>query len=190
MKEHYLYRHIRLDKNEPFYIGIGTVHSKHFLPRSRYERAFSKLKRNPIWKNIVNLNLDYEVEILLESNNYDFIKNKEIEFIKLYGRINNKTGCLSNITDGGEGLLGTTHNKGRIFTEETRKKLSLAHKGKTNFYRKLQMISVNQFDLEGNFIKKHESILSTKIYGFDTKSVSKCCKNLTKSHKGYIFKYV
>jgi hypothetical protein len=21
---HYLYRHIRLDKNEPFYIGIGT----------------------------------------------------------------------------------------------------------------------------------------------------------------------
>lgn len=25
MEKHYLYRHIRLDKNEPFYIGIGTV---------------------------------------------------------------------------------------------------------------------------------------------------------------------
>lgn len=24
MGKHYLYRHIRLDKNEPFYIGIGT----------------------------------------------------------------------------------------------------------------------------------------------------------------------
>jgi hypothetical protein len=25
MKKYYLYRHIRLDKNEPFYIGIGKV---------------------------------------------------------------------------------------------------------------------------------------------------------------------
>ena len=25
---HYLYRHIRVDKNEPFYIGIGTKNKK------------------------------------------------------------------------------------------------------------------------------------------------------------------
>ena len=26
--KHYLYRHIRLDTNQPFYIGIGTIRDK------------------------------------------------------------------------------------------------------------------------------------------------------------------
>ena len=33
-----LYRHIRLDKNEPFYIGIGNI-----------KRAYNKSERNDIW---------------------------------------------------------------------------------------------------------------------------------------------
>lgn len=33
--KHYLYRHIRLDKNEPFYIGIGTK----IVKTSEYRRA-------------------------------------------------------------------------------------------------------------------------------------------------------
>lgn len=40
--KYYLYRHIRLDKNEPFYIGIGTK-NKHKYP---YFRAKSKAERN------------------------------------------------------------------------------------------------------------------------------------------------
>ena len=73
---HYLYRHIRLDKNEPFYIGVGTKGDyKHTKTISEYKRAYSKGKRNTFWNNIVN-KTGYEVEILLESDDYEFIKQK------------------------------------------------------------------------------------------------------------------
>ncbi len=103
--KYYLYRHTRLDKNEPFYVGIGTVeelHKESHFYRSYYKRAFNKNNRSNLWKNIIN-KTDYEVEILLESDDYEFIKQKEIEFIALYGRRDLKEGCLVNLTDGGEG---------------------------------------------------------------------------------------
>ncbi len=34
---HYLYRHIRPDKQVPFYVGIGT--KKYFAPCNEYARA-------------------------------------------------------------------------------------------------------------------------------------------------------
>ena len=45
-----------------------------------------------------------------------FIKDKEKEFIALYGRKNNNTGILANMTEGGDGTLGA------VYTEERRKK--------------------------------------------------------------------
>lgn len=102
--KYYLYRHIRLDKNELFYIGIGTKGTKFCYYKTEYSRAFNTNKRNKVWKYIFN-KAEIEVEILLESNDYDFIKKKEIEFIKLYGRINLGTGSLTNLTDGGDGSL-------------------------------------------------------------------------------------
>lgn len=123
--EHYLYRHIRKDKDEPFYIGVGTKGKKHYNSLwMKYRRANSKNRRNPIWNKIVKKS-EYIVEILLESDNYDFILQKEIEFIKLYGRIDLGTGILSNLTDGGEGVIG------RIYvppTVETRQKMSASQK--------------------------------------------------------------
>ena len=93
----YLYRHIRLDKNEPFYIGIGSD--------ANYKRANSQFGRNKYWHNIV-AKTDYEVEILLDNITWDYALNKEIEFIELYGRRING-GILSNITKGGDGVLGS-----------------------------------------------------------------------------------
>lgn len=39
----YLYRHIRLDKNQPFYIGISNVDDD-------YKRAYKRSCRNKYWK--------------------------------------------------------------------------------------------------------------------------------------------
>ncbi len=122
INKYYLYRHIRLDKNEPFYIGVGTK-CKQDLVYNTYRRAFTKGGRKRLWKSIIN-KISYEVEIIIESNDYEFILEKEIEFIKLYGRIDKKTGILANHTDGGEGV------KNRIVSEETRLKISKSHKGK------------------------------------------------------------
>jgi hypothetical protein len=127
----YLYRHIRLDKNEPFYIGIGT--SKY------YSRAYRK-NRNNLWHKITD-KTNYETEILLDNLTWDDACEKEKEFIKLYGRINLNNGILANLTDGGEGALNfvisdehrkivAEANRKRIFTEKDRKNISLRHKGR------------------------------------------------------------
>ena len=92
----YIYRHIRLDKNEPFYIGISKKDDG-------YRRAFTKKNRNLIWNSIVN-RIDYYVEILFEHDDLALILDKEIEFITIYGRIDLGTGTLSNLTDGGIGV--------------------------------------------------------------------------------------
>lgn len=127
----YLYRHIRLDNNVPFYIGIGVD--------KNYNRANSKKSRNSHWNSIVD-KTEYEVEILFEHDDYDFIKEKEVEFISLYGRKDLGAGTLCNKTDGGDGCLGLIHseearlkmsipNRGKVISEEHKRKISEFHKG-------------------------------------------------------------
>jgi hypothetical protein len=105
-----VYRHIRLDKNEPFYIGIGSM-----------KRAYSKQGRNVIWKNIVK-KTDYRVDILFEDLTREEACEKEIEFIKLYGRKDLGTGTLSNRTDGGEGT-GNHSDETKLKIVKSRMKL-------------------------------------------------------------------
>ena len=120
---YYVYRHIRLDKNTPFYIGKGTTHKTRKDFNNYYHRAFSKYNRNNIWKRIT-AKTDYTVEIIFESESEKEVFEKEKEFIKLYGRIDNKTGILSNLTDGGDG------DSGKIVSKETRERISKANKGR------------------------------------------------------------
>jgi len=128
----YLYRHIRLDKNQPFYIGIGSS--------EYYNRAYRHKQRSDLWKRIAS-KAGYRVEILLDDLTWNEVCEKEKEFIKLYGRIDLKTGCLANMTDGGDGainvIISKEHrekvaeaNRKRIFTEEDRKNISIRHTGR------------------------------------------------------------
>lgn len=126
-----VYRHIRLDKNEPFYIGIGLSE----------KRAYEKIKRNQFWHNIVT-KTDYEVEILFNDISWEFAKNKEKEFINLYGRCDLNKGTLCNLTDGGDGTMNRKHTqetklkmsksrKGKLKSTEWKNKISESHKGMT-----------------------------------------------------------
>lgn len=155
----YLYRHIRPDYNEVFYVGIG-----------KDKRAWDKRSRTKFWNSIVDKNNgNYKIEIILEDLTEDEANEKEIEFIALYGRRVNNTGTLVNIQAGGkdhsgykmtkeqkirlsEILKGNTRasgkwskerslqasisrkgrlgpNKGRILSEEVKKRMSEGHKG-------------------------------------------------------------
>jgi hypothetical protein len=95
-----LYRHIRLDKNEVFYIGIS----------SNKKRPFSRFSRNKYWNNIIKIT-DWKVEIVIDNLSRKEIEEKEIEFIKLYGRKDLGLGTLCNLTDGGTGGLGLKHTE-------------------------------------------------------------------------------
>ena len=106
-----LYRHTRLDKNEPFYIGIGDNET----------RAYNKVNRTKHWKSVAKKG--YEVEVLLEDLTWEQACEKEKEFIALYGRKDLGTGTLVNLTDGGEGTFGYKH------TEEVKQKLRDLYSG-------------------------------------------------------------
>ena len=201
----YLYRHIRLDKNEPFYIGIG----------SDPKRAYSNINRNKYWKNIVN-NFGYEVDIVLDDLSWGSACEKEKEFIKLYGRFQ-FGGLLCNMTDGGEGGFGVivseeTKEKKRIISKrinispETREKMAAKLRGrplpewqknilskaaknrkrKTNWCNK----AILQYDLNGKFVKEHESItIAANELGANRSNISAALNGRRNKCKGFKFKY-
>lgn len=94
----YVYKHIRMDKNEVFYIGIGT--DKYFF------RPKDKKRRNNHWKNITSIS-EWIYEIVFMDDDLKLVKEKEKDLIKLYGR-SIDGGTLCNMTMGGEGTIGLT----------------------------------------------------------------------------------
>ena len=125
MKQYYVYQHIREDKNEIFYIGIGTK-SKQDLKYNTYRRASCIHKDNNIWLKIV-AKTNWKFEILFESNDRKEVEQMEIDLIAKYGRKCDKTGQLCNLTLGGESNLGYKH------TEEAIKKISEKAKRKRGY---------------------------------------------------------
>jgi hypothetical protein len=113
-----VYRHIREDTNEVFYIGIGKTD----------KRAYNKFHHRSIfWKNIAKNG--FKVDIIFDDLTWSEACEKEKEFILIYGRRDLGLGSLVNMTDGGDGGFGV------IVKDETKEKirqyqLSLNKKGK------------------------------------------------------------
>lgn len=105
-----VYQHIRKDNNQIFYIGIGINKS----------RAYEKKSRNYLWHNFVEKH-GYYIELIHQNVDEDFAIQKEIELIAQYGRLDNNTGTLTNMTDGG--YL-------RNISDATRAKISATLKGR------------------------------------------------------------
>lgn len=117
-----VYKHTRLDTNKVFYIGIGK----------NISRAYNKNHRTIWWKKVIN-KTPYVVDILFDNISYQEAIEIEKYLIKYYGRKDLGLGELVNMTDGGEGTENPTphhieaiikSNKNRIYSEETRKKIS------------------------------------------------------------------
>ena len=102
-----VYRHRRLDNNEVFYVGVGVDE----------KRAFKKRGRSDFWNRIVS-KTNYSVEIIARNLTQQDAFELETFLIRLYGRLDNNTGILCNLTDGGEGRSNV------IVSLKTRKKLS------------------------------------------------------------------
>jgi hypothetical protein len=193
-----LYRHIRLDKNEPFYIGIGKNES----------RAYSKINRNKHWWNIIDKG--YEVEILMNNLTWDEACEKEKEFITLYGRSDLKLGTLCNWTDGGEGSLNYKHSdeakqkmsnskKGKPISEKSLEALKKyvkrgdAHHMKNELFRKqfseMKQKEVEQYSKEGVLLKTWKSILDASItLNIDNSSIGKACMGKLKTAGKFYWK--
>jgi hypothetical protein len=123
MSQFYSYLWLRSD-GSPYYVGKGTE-----------RRAFVSFSHG------VHCPKDRTRILVFPTLSEAAAFEVEVAMIAFFGRKDNGTGCLRNLTDGGEGAAGFKRSyeacqkqsqsmKGRVFSEEHRRRLSEASKGK------------------------------------------------------------
>ena len=113
-----VYFHFNKKTDEVFYVGIGTGY-----------RAKRFSQRNDIWHRIVE-KYGFYYKIIHENLTWDEACGYEKKYISEFGRRNNKTGQLANMTDGGDGTPGCKWNVGKKRTKEQRERISNSLKGR------------------------------------------------------------
>lgn len=123
LKNHYVYLHVKEDDGEVFYVGKGV----------RYRWCISS-SRKTHWKNVAR---KHGVICKIAANNLtaDEALILEKKLIAAYGRLDQGTGCLVNLTDGGDGIVNY------VWTDEHKRKISEAHIGKRHTEEFKQMLS-------------------------------------------------
>jgi hypothetical protein len=133
MSRYYVYELWDSQKNEVFYVGKGKYNRTNRLKEHiRESKLYLKLNKNGTYKvnkikKLIKNNIEIVEKIIFETDDETEAFNKEKELIKYYGRKDNNTGILTNMTDGGDGGID-----GIVLTEETREKLHRASSGKNN----------------------------------------------------------
>ncbi len=136
----YLYRDPRRGKTRrPIYVGKGST------KRRRADQHWKQGANNPILRGtlskIKRAGLEPIIEIIAWFDYEADAFRLEMALIKKYGRKNLGTGSLTNLTDGGEGIIGATLSEttrkrmsaarmGHIVSVETKAKISKANSGK------------------------------------------------------------
>ena len=122
--KYFVYRHIRVDNGETFYIGAGSKRRyrkcNYGSFRVEYNRAFTLQNRTKEWCQVVKEG-GFNVQILFETNDRKILQEKERAYIKAFGRKDLGEGTLINQRDGETGISRYSH------TDETCRKISLGN---------------------------------------------------------------
>ena len=188
----YVYAYLRAENStngaaySPYYVGKGCGH-----------RAFSGQRVIPRPKN--KTLIVFIQEGLTELDAFSL----EVYCIKLYGRINNGTGILRNMTDGGDGVSGyvfseemkrnfSINRKGRKMSEEAKKKISIAKTGvspsQATKEKLSQSHSRNKYELIAPGGKIYICMNLTvfgREHGLSRSDLSSLVRGRRKTHKGW-----
>lgn len=205
MNDYKVYKHTNL-QNGKVYIGITCKdvavrwkNGKGYQKGTHFRNAIDKYG----WGNFAH-------DILFENLNEDEAKRKEIELIALYKSADREYGY--NTTNGGDGTSGLKHseetrkklsemqiglhrsprtefkkgmtpwNKGKKASDEYRRKISEAHKGKPSLKRK-KVICVETGVVYDSVTSAAEAV------GSSSTTISAVCKGDLKTSKGYRWEY-
>ncbi len=164
---------------EPFYVGKGTgKRYKQHLYKQTGKFMYSKMQ------SILGKNIKPIMLVFNKNSNNDFVCNYEKQLIKLIGRRDLGLGSLCNLTDGGDDGCNQVKSietrlklsnalKGRKLSEENKKNIGLANKGKISKitrdahkeYMRLNGAvkygrKVYKIDLEGNILEEYLTLKS------------------------------
>jgi hypothetical protein len=172
MNDFYVYYLIDPRNFQPFYVGKGKG-------KRMYSHAKNRIKHiNKILSNKLIKIIDKEGLKIIHKKVYDNLSEEkafelEMKEISKYGRKNNNTGILCNVTDGGDGPSGLK------WSEEIRLKNK-------------RQSPVSQYDLKGNHIKDFPSItMAAERTGISMDCIGFCVNPRIKQKRtgGFIWKY-
>ena len=192
--------------NGKIYIGKTKNIKERIYQHSHITKNKNTKFGNAIRKYGIDM-FDFSILITIyseNSNNLDVILNcLERYFIKKYNSFYEGYNC----TLGGDGTINFKHSeetknrlRHRVVSEDTRKKIGKAHRGKAchrrltdkwrNSVIEAKSIPIKQFSKDGTFIKQWASITEASLSCKLPKScISRVCKGERKSCGGFIWKY-
>lgn len=169
--------------------GVKYIGKTNNVTKRLYRHIFDATTKNSLnkrdaWvKSLVNKGLKPKIEVI------DIVPISEWIFWEQYWISQFRTWGfnLKNMTDGGEG------NYGRVVSETTKIKMSISKKGKTpknlnQIIKNTIKCSVNQYSLNGEFIKEWESVNSIKTE-LKLSNVDLVVKRKRPSAGGFIWRY-
>lgn len=177
MNKFYTYCLIDPRDCQPFYVGKGTGMRMydHWKNRNTKRVTNMRLKQRLLEMEMLNIKPVYVVSIdgVTSSEALD----KEIELIALYGRLDIGTGCLCNLTDGGEGVSAV----GDSSKQKWRQSFMSTPRGKP----------VSQYTLSGEYVTSFPSAkrASEIVRGANQSYITQCCKGKRVSAGGFMWAY-
>ena len=114
--DYYIYFYLRSRDS-----AIGKAGTPYYVGKGKGRRAYHTGHSYAVPKD--KNNIVFVLNNLTEEQAFQ----NEIDFISWYGRVDSGNGILRNLTDGGEGMSGWVHS------EETKRKIGEANKGKLNY---------------------------------------------------------
>jgi len=158
MSEFYVYAYLRTD-GSPYYIGKG-----------KKRRAYSN------WRKIPRPKDESRIQILEYFTDESKAFAKEKELIAQYGRRDQGTGILRNLSDGGEG--------GANPSEETRRKMRESKLGKKPMLGKKHSEEAKEKLRQAKLGKKHSEETKEKLRQAHTNPSEETRRRLRESHLG------
>jgi hypothetical protein len=175
---------------QPFYGGKGRYgrEKDHRREAKNLLSDPDATNTNPIRNYIIHKlweqGLDYIEDVIIIGLTNEEACEYEIEFIAAYGKIKDGTGCLANISDGGDGAAGIEPwNKGKVglykHTEERKLKISEANSGENHWL-------YNGHHKDESKQKMSESHMGEKNHFYNKKHTPETLQQMSESHTGQV----
>lgn len=166
----------------------GWNNFEHIILFEHLSKEEACLKEQELIKQYNTMDNNYGYNLCEGGNltlGYHHTKNSKLKMSK------SKKGMYDGVNNpmyGKNGILAPMY--GKHLTEEHKRKISETKKGKTNYHTKTLYKKVDQYDLDGKFIKTWESISSIeRKLNIKGTHISRVCRGKRKTTGGYVFKY-